>query len=206
MKALILAAAIGMVAFSAALVPGSTAQTAQAQSNPPQAVATCVKHVVSAASALRVSPKYLTRERASGTCQRNRARPVLSTAEILRNYVVAAKIDSKTAPPAVVKACPQVVGKAVVASGADPKSASPANMKTACDNAKGRPILASANFLGRITAGVRCTDRTLASLRALNLNAKLTDPKNIQTACKNAANRPVFAVRNYLTTITKGAK
>lgn len=206
MKTLAFAAAVGLVAFAPSLVPGSTAQTAQAQSKQQQAVAKCVKHVGASAKVLRVSPKFLTRQRATQTCQQNRARPVLSTAIVLRNYVKAAKIGARKAPPNLMKACPGMVRKAVVASGANPKAASAPNMNRACGAAKGRPVIATAGFLSRMTAGVACTDRVIGSLRALRITPKVANPKNATGACRNAKNRPVIAVRNMLTRITKGAK
>ena len=187
-------------------MPGSTAQTAQAQSKQQQAVAGCVKRIGASAKILRVSPKFVTRQRATQTCQQNRARPVLSTAIVLRNYVKAAKIGAKKASPKLVAACPGIVRKAVVASGAGAKAASAENVKRACANAKGRPILATAVFLSRMTAGVACMDKAIGSLRALGLGPKFANPKNAGGACRAAKNRPVFAVRNVLNRITKGAK
>ncbi|MFT5487613.1 MAG: hypothetical protein ACI9JL_002558 [Paracoccaceae bacterium] len=206
MKTLILAAAVGMVAFAPSMIPGSTAQTAQAQSKPQQAMANCVKRIGAVSKTLRVSSKFVTRARATGICGQNKARPVLSSAIILRQYVSAAKIGAKTAAPKVMKACPGIVRKAIVASGANPKSASAENVKRACANAKGRPIIATAGFLGRMTAGVACMDKTMASLRALRISPKAANSKDVRVACGKAKNRPVFATRNFLTRITRGAK
>lgn len=210
MKTLILAAAVGMVAFAPSMVPGSTAQVAQAQAKPgvkpQQAMANCVKRVGASAKVLRVSPKFLTKQRAANICRQNRMRPVLSTAIALRQYVVAGKIGKRVAPPNVVKACPGMTRQAVVRSGMNPKAASAENMKRACANAKGRPIIATAGFLGRVTAGAACSDRVMASLRALRVNPKAANPKNVRVACGKAKNRPLIATRNFLTRITKGAK
>lgn len=209
MKTLVLAAAVGMVAFAPSMIPGSTAQTAQAQAQAkpqPQAAANCVKRIGAVSKVLRVSPKFATRKRASAVCAQNRMRPVLSSASILRQYASATKIAAKKAPPAVMKRCPAMVRQAVIASGANPKSASAENMKRACANAKGRPVLATAGFLGRMTAGVACMDRTMASLRALRISPKAANPKTVRVACGKAKNRPVIATRNFLTRITRGAK
>jgi hypothetical protein len=206
MKTLVLAAAVGLVAFAPSLVPGSTAQTAQAQSKQQQAVAGCVKRIGASAKILRVSPKFVTRQRATQTCQQNRARPVLSTAIVLRNYVKAAKIGARKASPQIVKACPGMVRKAVLASGAGAKAASADNVKRACANAKGRPILATAGFLSRMTAGAACMDRVMASMRGLRFGPKVANPKSVGAACRGAKNRPAIAARNMLTRITKGAK
>lgn len=203
MKTIAFAAAVGLFAFAPSLVPGSTAQ---AQSKQQQAVAKCVKHIGASAKVLNVSPKFLTRQRATQTCQQNRARPVLSTAIVLRNYVRAAKIGARKAPPNIVKACPGIVRKAVVASGANPKSASANNMKRACANGKGRPIIATAGFLGHMTAGAACFDRVMASMRGLRFGPKIANPKSVGAACRNAKNRPAIAARNMLVRITKGAK
>lgn len=206
MKTFAFAAAVGLVAFAPSLLPGSTVQTAQAQSKQQQAVAKCVKHIGASAKVLRVSPKFLTRQRATATCQQNRARPVLSTAIVLRDYVRAAKITARKAPPNIVKACPGMVRQAVVASGANPRAASAPNMQRACGNAKGRPVLATAGFLGNMTAGVACMDRVMGSMRALRFGPKIANPKTVGTACRNAKNRPAIAARNLLARITKGAK
>ena len=202
MKTLILAAAVGLVAFAPSMLPGSTAQTAHAQ----KAVNDCAAKVMRASKGLRVSPKFATQPNAANTCRVNSARPVLSTAEFLRRYVVAAKIGARKPTPELMKACPGMTRQAIVGSGANPKAASAENVKRACAAAKGRPVMATAGFLGRMTAGVRCVDRTVKSFRALQLNPKNANPKSAQTACKNAKNRPVIAVRNYLARITKGAK
>lgn len=209
MKTLILAAAVGMVAFAPSMVPGSTAQTALAQAKPPpqSAMANCVKRIGAVSKTLRMSPKFVTRGRATAACRQNRAQSVRSSVSILRQYASANKIASRTAPPPVVKACPGTVRRAIVASGANPKSASAANVKRACANAKGRPILATANFLGRMTTGAnRCPQRVTASLRALGISPKVANPKHVQFACGKAKNRPVIATRNFLMRITKGAK
>lgn len=206
MKTLALAAAVGLFAFAPSLVPGSTSQTAQAQNKWQQAVATCVKRIGASAKVLNVSTKYLTRQRATQTCQRNRARPVLSTAIVLRNYAGFAKLVGKKAPPNVVKTCPGTVRKAVMASGAGAKAASAENVKRACANAQGRPIIATAGFLSRWTAGAACLDRVTDSLRGLRFGPKVANPKNIAGACRAAKNRPAIAMRNMLQRITKGAK
>lgn len=206
MKTLALAAAVGLVAFAPSLVPGSASQTAQAQNKQQQAVAGCVKRIGATSKALKVSAKFVTRERATNICQQNRARPVLSTAVALRQYAVANKIAKKPAPPNVIKACPGMVRQAIVASGAGAKAASADNVKRACANAKGRPVLATAGFLGRMTAGVACMDRVMGSLRALRFGAKIANPKNAMGACQGAKNRPAIAMRNMLQRITKGAK
>lgn len=206
MKTMILAAAVGMVAFAPSMIPGSTAQTAQAQAKPQQAMANCVKRIGASAKVLRVSPKFLTKQRAANICRQNRMRPVLSTAIALRQYIGAAKIGQRVAPPKVAKACPGMTRQAVVQSGMNPKAASAVNMKRACANAKGRPIIATAGFLGRVTAGAACTDRVMASLRALRVSPKAANPKNVRVACGKAKNRPVIATRNFLTRITRGAK
>tara|TARA_R110002072_G_scaffold19049_5_gene70758 strand:- start:3367 stop:3987 length:621 start_codon:yes stop_codon:yes gene_type:complete len=206
MKTLILAAAVGMVAFAPSMVPGSTAQTAQAQAKPQIAMANCVKRVGASAKVLRVSPKFLTKQRAEGICRQNRMRPVLSTAVALRQYVAAAKVGQRVATPAIVKVCPAMTRKAVVQSGLNPKAASAENMKRACAGAKGRPIIATAGFLGRVTAGVACADRVTGSLAALRISKKVANAKDIRTSCARAKNRHVFATRNFLTRITKGKK
>jgi len=206
MKTLAFAAAVGLVAFAPSLVPGSTSQSAQAQSKWQQAVTSCVKRIGASAKVLNVSPKYLTRQRATQTCQQNRARPVLSTAIVLRNYSGFAKLGAKKAPANVVKTCPGTVRKAVMATGAGAKAASAENVKRACANASGRPILATAGFLSRWTAGVACMDRVTDSLRALRFGAKVANPKNAMGACRAAKNRPAIAMRNMLQRITKGAK
>lgn len=203
MKIFILAAAVGLVAFAPSMLPGSTAQTAQAQS---AAMKTCVGKIGGVSKVLNVSPKLSTRQRAGRTCGMNSARPVLSSAEVLRDYVRTANIAKRKAPPAVVKACPGTVRKAVLASGAGAKAASAENVKRACANARGRPVLATAGFLSRLTAGVGCVDKTMKALRNLRLSPKMANQKNAATACRNAKNRPVFAVRNFLARVTKNAK
>jgi hypothetical protein len=118
MKTFALAAGVGLITFPPSLEPGSTAQTAYAQSKQQQAVANCVKHIGASAKALRVPLKFVTRQRATQTCQQNRARPVLSAAIVLRNYVSAAQIGAKKASPKLVAACPGMVRQAVAALGA----------------------------------------------------------------------------------------
>lgn len=203
MKTFILAAAVGLVAFAPSMLPGSTAQTAQAQS---PAIAKCMGPVGSVAKVLRVSPKFATKQNVAQACGMNSARPVLSTAEFLRNYVRTAKIAQRKAPANVVKACPGVVRKAIMASGAGAKAASAENVKRACANGKGRPIIATAGFLSRMTAGVGCVDKTMKALRALRMPPKMANPKHAQTACKIAKNRPAIATRNFLARVTKNAK
>lgn len=51
MKTFALAAGVGLITFPPSLVPGSTAQTAYAQSKQQQAVANCVKHIGASAKA-----------------------------------------------------------------------------------------------------------------------------------------------------------
>jgi len=147
---------------------------------------------------LNVSPKFANPKNVNRTCAINSARPVLSSAELLRRYVGVANIAKKKAPPKVIKACPGMVRKAVMASGAGSKAANAENVKRACANARGRPILATAGYLSRMTAGVRCVDRTMKSKGALQFNPKVANQKNARTACANAKQRPAIAVRNFL--------
>ena len=91
-----------------------------------------------------------------------------------------------------------MVRKAVMASGAGSKAANAENVKRACANARGRPILATAGYLSRMTAGVRCVDRTMKPKRALQFNPKVANQKNARTACANTKQRPAIAVRNFL--------
>ncbi len=199
MKLPVFAAVIGFAAFAPMLL---TAPSAHAQN----AVAKCASVVGTVSKTLNVSPKFAEPKNIGRTCAMNSARPVLSSAEFLRRYVGVAKIAGRKAPPQVIKACPGMVRKAVMASGAGAKAASAENVKRACANARGRPILATAGFLSRMTAGVRCVDRTMKSLRALQLASNVASPKNAQTACANAKQRPAIAVRNFLARLTKGAK
>jgi hypothetical protein len=147
---------------------------------------------------LNVSPKFANPKNMNRTCAINSARPVLSSAELLRRYVDVANIANQKAPPKVIKACPGMVRKAVMASGAGSKAANAENVKRACANARGRPILATAGYLSRMTAGVRCVDRTMKSKGALQFNPKVANQKNARTACANAKQRPAIAVRNFL--------
>jgi hypothetical protein len=97
-----------------------TAPSAHAQN----VVAKCAGAVRNVSKTLNVSPKFANPKNMNRTCAINSARPVLSSAELLRRYVGVANIAKKKAPPKVIKACPGMVRKAVMASGAGSKAAS----------------------------------------------------------------------------------
>jgi hypothetical protein len=147
---------------------------------------------------LNVSPKFANpknmnrscaiKQCATGSQQRRIAPPLCGRCQYCQSK----------SPAKVIKACPGMVRKAVMASGAGSKAANAENVKRACANARGRPILATAGYLSRMTAGVRCVDRTMKSKGALQFNPKVANQKNARTACANAKQRPAIAVRNFL--------
>jgi len=92
-----------------------------------------------------------------------------------------------------------------------PNFATPKNLATACQRAKGRPVLATANFLNAFVKKFKvangkpapakiaksCVGRLTGVTRALSMNPKFANAKDIATACKIAKGKPALASRNF---------
>jgi hypothetical protein len=131
-----------------------------APEKPDDMAAKCGPMVAEVAKHLAINPKIANPKAIGGFCGRAKGRPALASSEFLNMFITKAKITPdrpKPAPAALAKTCP---GRLLAVSKTlhiNLKFANKNDILTACKRVKGKPALASRNFLARFvkTAGIK---------------------------------------------------
>jgi len=196
----------------------------------------CPGRLNAVSKTLRINPKFANKNDIVTACRLAKGRPVLATRNFLDRFVVTAKIgpsvrtasnEKKPQPkkppqkkPANAAAkCGPLVAQVAKHNGINPKIANEKRIMSFCNRAKGRPALASSQFLnefikrGKITPvkpkpvpakiAKQCPGRLLATAKTLNINPKFANKKDIVTACKRVKGKPALASRNFLARFIK---
>jgi len=188
---------------------------------------TCPGRIKAISAALKLNPKFANDADIATACKKGNGRPVLTMRNYLDRFVVTAKIAPSVLRPEgkpgqQAAGCPDAVTQVMKTLAINPKIANPKNLATACQRAKDRPALASANFLdyfvkqGKITPdkpkpapaafAKSCPGRLMAVSKTLRINPKFANPKDVQTACARAKGKPALASRNFLGRFVTAAK
>ena len=197
----------GVIAVGAAI----DASPAHAQAkNCPAAVGAVMK-------TLRISTKAVLPRDIKLACIRTGNKPALASRNLLGHFV--GKMKIKPGPLAIGN-CSDALLYTSTTAGMPPAFANLKDIATACKLAKERPALASRNFSHRFVVNNKlegakaapadlaktCTGRITAISKALKLNPKFANAKDIATACKLGKGRPVLTMRNYLDRFVVSAK
>jgi len=184
----------------------------------------CPGRIKAISAALKLNPKFANDADIATACKKGNGRPALTMRNYLDRFVVTSKLAPSVLKPGTQTAmkCPDAVTQVMKTVAINPKIANPKAMGTACQRAKGRPALASSNFLnyfigkGKITPdkpkpapaklAKSCPGRLAAVAKTLRINPKFANKKDILTACKRAKGKPALASRNFLGRFVKVAK
>jgi len=185
----------------------------------------CAGRITAISKALKLNPKFANARDISVACKRGKGRPVLTMRNYLDRFVVTAKIAPSVLRTMPAKpgagqrppACPQVMAQVSKTLALSPKFATGKNLATACQRAKGRPALATANFLNAFVGKFKiangkpapaavaktCVGRLTSVTRTLRMNPKFANGKDIAMACKIAKGKPALATHNFTARFVK---
>lgn len=179
--------------------------------------ANCPAAVTGVMNNLRINPKAVLPRDIRLACIRTGDKPALASRNLLQRFIVANKIKPGPVAP---KSCGDALLLVTTTAGMPAGFATLPNIGTACKNAKERPALAARNFSHRFVLANKvdampaadanlaksCPGRITAISKALRLNPKFANAKDIATACQRGKGRPVLAMRNYLDRFVVTAK
>ena len=148
--ALVTAFLIGLIGASA---------NAQVPANPKA----CSDAVAQASKQANLSPEVATPQNMAAACKNANNRAALAMRNFSHRFVMAKKIEEMpAAPDGLAKQCPGRLMAVSKTLHLNPQFANPKDVQTACGIAKGRPVLATRNFLDRFVVSAKIAPSVIA--------------------------------------------
>lgn len=148
----------------------------------------CMDTMRKAASASGLPAKAVTPQNVGTACKNANSRPALALRNFSHRFVTANKIDAM--PPAAAALAKQCPGRLMTVSktlNINPKFANPRDVQTACGRAKGRPVLATRNFLDRFVVTAKIAPSVLVAEKQPEPQKQPVPPKPANPAIAKCA-------------------